>query len=378
MPLVDHHIEVMTLESVASADELTVRRRRMAAERAKQARVKREKLEEAKRIERRAQEDERRQRFLAKAGARDHRRRQGAEAEQNSHQPPGDTAVALETATKESGGGEDGDDNQQEDSTDAADGLPPPPQEPLKRLILTSSWVKLEPLATSGFVVTDLTAETKYKFRVRSVSSAGESLFSDWVHASTTPATAPSQCLFFEQDHDVTLVDDTTSLALRWTVPEDTGGSDIVDYEISFELSVIKAKVTDVAKNMRENRRLRQRTGYLVPAEGTMDESDKRTRFGDRYRGVRWRRECRYIVRGLEGGLTYRNIEVRAVNRTGFLSKTADSKIASVALRSPPRNEVLLKDYRRCLEEEKEALELKIFNNAEVFGAHYFDSSFYM
>ena len=210
------------------------------------------------------------------------------------------------------------------------------------------------------------------------MSSAGESLFSDWAHATTIPAVVPEQCLFFSQDHDVTLVDDTTSLALRWTLPETNGGSDIVDYEISFELSVIKAKVTDVKKSMRENRRLRVRTGFLAAAAATADESDKRTRFGDRYRGVRWRREVRYILRELEGGLTYRNIEVRAVNSAGFLSKSAESKIAAVALRSPPRHEELLKDYRRALEEEKEALELQIYDNKEAFGGHFFDSSFFM
>ena len=101
---------------------------------------------------------------------------------------------------------------------------------------------------------------------MRSVSTAGASLYSDWIEAKTATATAPTSCLFFEQDREVTLADDTTSFAIRWTCPEMDGGSDIVDYEISFELSVIKAKVTDVKSGMRENRRMRIRTGFMQAA----------------------------------------------------------------------------------------------------------------
>jgi hypothetical protein len=33
------------------------------------------------------------------------------------------------------------------------------------------------------------------------------------------------------QDKEVDRRDDSTSLALRWTVPEDSGGAEIIDYE---------------------------------------------------------------------------------------------------------------------------------------------------
>jgi hypothetical protein len=43
------------------------------------------------------------------------------------------------------------------------------------------------------------------------------------------------------QDTDVELKDPTTSLALRWCAPTDNGGVDVVDYEISYYLSVVSA-----------------------------------------------------------------------------------------------------------------------------------------
>lgn len=108
---------------------------------------------------------------------------------------------------------------------------------------------------------------------------------------------------------------------------------------------------------MRENKRVRIRTGYITPAKSTSDQSDKVSKFGDKYRGPIYRSEIRYILRGLEGGCPYRNIEVRAVNRAGFYSKQS-GRIESIILSSPPKEEVLLKEYRRALLENKEAINL--------------------
>jgi len=75
-----------------------------------------------------------------------------------------------------------------------------------------------------------------------------------------------------------------------------------------------------------------------------------------RYRGMTWRGEVRYILRGLEGGCAYRNLEVRAINSSGYISLTTLKTIDTIALAVPPREETLLKEYRRALLEEKEAV----------------------
>lgn len=64
----------------------------------------------------------------------------------------------------------------------------------------------------------------------------------------------------------------------------------------------------------------------------------------------------RYILRGLEGGCAYRNLEVRAINSSGYISMATLTTIDTIALAVPPREETLLKEYRRALLEEKEAV----------------------
>jgi len=41
----------------------------------------------------------------------------------------------------------------------------------------------------------------------------------------------------------VALKDATTSFGLRWSLPEDPGGANIVDYEISYDYAAVRAKV---------------------------------------------------------------------------------------------------------------------------------------
>jgi hypothetical protein len=128
----------------------------------------------------------------------------------------------------------------------------------------------------------------------------------------------------------------------------------------------VRAKVTDIKFGMRENKRVRIRTGYISPAKSTSDQSDKVSKHGDKYRGPIYRGEIRYILRGLEGGCPYRNIEVRAVNRAGYYSKNS-GRIEAIILSSPPKEEVLLKEYRRALLENKEAVNLGLIPEEVCF-----------
>ena len=64
----------------------------------------------------------------------------------------------------------------------------------------------------------------------------------------------------------------------------------------------------------------------------------------------------------LEGGKIYQDIQVRAVNGAGLLSDTESFIVKRVSLKTPTRDRVLLKEYRRCL--------LSV-------GMDFFDSHFY-
>ncbi len=67
---------------------------------------------------------------------------------------------------------------------------------------------------------------TRYKFRIRAVNSAGESLPSATAYA--TPATTPSAPQYF------LTYDDNGQVDLWWDAPSDDGGSAITDYEYRY------------------------------------------------------------------------------------------------------------------------------------------------
>ena len=69
----------------------------------------------------------------------------------------------------------------------------------------------------------------------------------------------------------------------------------------------------------------------------------------DVLKGVTWNEEIRFVLAKLEGGKIYQDIQVRAVNGAGLLSDTESFLIKRVSLKTPTRDRVLLKEYRRCL-----------------------------
>lgn len=79
----------------------------------------------------------------------------------------------------------------------------------------------------------------------------------------------------------------------------------------------------------------------------------------------------------MEGGCPYRNIEIRAVNAAGFYSKNS-GRLDMIILSSPPKEEVLLKEYRRALLENKEAVNLGIIPAEVCVSAYIFRGAYFI
>ena len=93
-----------------------------------------------------------------------------------------------------------------------------------------TSWVSIGSTSTS-YTFTDLEADTQYTFSVRAVNSQGESESNDTITETTD--TEPVSTPDAPTSLSVSPNTDGTSVDLSWTAPEDTGGSDITDYEVS-------------------------------------------------------------------------------------------------------------------------------------------------
>jgi len=262
---------------VEKADDAAVQRsRRDAAERAKQERSKKQLEEERARLAAEEAGGEKKDARGEGVGAgeeegEDEEEREKDKQEKEKIEWRGEERGAVEASAGPLlskilalGAGDDGngkgDGNGDGDGGDSVEGsgsvvslvsvaaaAPPPKSRPgYAWTAPTTSMILIKPLAESGFTVMGLSAETNYRFRVKCVSAAGGSSFGPMVEAHTLPAVAPGPCLFVSQDLEVKLKDPTTTMALRWMAPSETGGADIVEYEIAYDLQVIKAKVTDV------------------------------------------------------------------------------------------------------------------------------------
>ena len=194
--------------------------------------------------------------------------------------------------------------------------------------LLCSRWVMKPPVATYGFTLEDLEANTEYSDIVvkcrNKIGWGPPSKPLEPVH--TLEAIPPTKPLFFQCVKCTSAI-----IAFTWGEPANEGGSPVVDYVLTY---------TEVA--LKDN----QEVGVKSESE-KYEEIDHEVSVGGSH--------CYHSLLDLRGDTNFKNWEIRAITEAGL--KSEPSTHANIRTKEPTRRQLVQKEILRTKQTQGEFID---------------------